>query len=91
MILTPEDARDIVWEDHEDWQKIRVDIVDSTRWSIVYEGVFLHIPSNKHYLLGWRKGATEMQEEQPFEYEDEVEAKEVELVEVVVKQWREVN
>ena len=88
MKLSKEDARSIVYDDHEDWSKVESEIVDTSRWSIMYEGVFLHKPSNKHYSLGWQVGATEQQDERPFEYEDEVEATEVVQVEKIVKVWK---
>ena len=88
MKLSKEDAQSIVYDDHEEWSKVESEIVDTSRWSIMYEGVFLHIPSDKHYSLSWSVGATEQQDEHPFEYEDEVEATEVVQVEKIVKVWK---
>jgi len=90
MKLTKEDGRSVVFEDHKDWETIEEQIIDTSRWSNIYEGVFLHKPTNKHYRTSWSSGATEMQEEMAFEYDDP-EFVEVESQEVVVKQWIAVN
>lgn len=60
-------------------------IIDTTRWSIVHEIVFED--NGKFYQTTYSEGATEMQDERPWEYEDEVECEEVELREVKVKKW----
>ena len=88
MKLSKDEARDVIWDDHEDWREIESNVIDNNRWSIVHKGVFKHTPTNKYYSVNWRTGATEMQDERPFEYEDEIEFVEVEQVEVVVKQWK---
>lgn len=60
-------------------------IIDTTRWSIVHEIVFKD--NGKFYQTTYSEGATEMQLESPWEYENEVECIEVELREVKVKKW----
>ena len=60
-------------------------IIDTTRWSIVHEIIFED--NGKFYQTTYSEGATEMQDERPWEYEDEVECTEVELCEVKVKKW----
>lgn len=60
-------------------------IIDTTRWSIVHEIVFED--KGKFYQTTYSEGATEMQDERPWEYDDEVECTEVELREVKVKKW----
>lgn len=87
MKLLSDEARDVVREDHEDWEKVESEIVESSRWSIIYSGVFKHIPTGKYYAASWSVGATEQQDEQPFEYEDEVEFYEVVQKPVTVMQW----
>lgn len=61
------------------------EIIDTTRWSIVHEIVFED--NEKFYQTIYSEGATEMQLESPWEYENEVECTEVELREVKVKKW----
>ncbi len=89
MKLTAEEARDIVFDDSDDWFYINgtEKIIGRSRWRIEKEGVFMHRPSKKYYLFDWQVGATEMQDEQPYEYVDYVEPTEVVLREVVVERW----
>lgn len=44
-------------------------IVDSTRWSLVYEAVFEF--ESVCYKTSYRVGATEYQDEDPYEYDDD--------------------
>lgn len=60
-------------------------ITDTSRWSVHHEIVFLH--DGKFYETHYSEGATESQDESPWEYDDEVECYEVELKEVLVKKW----
>ena len=77
MQLTKEEARELIWGDLEDWEEVEREICDTSRWSILYEGIFKH--DGRHYSMCWSEGATEQQDERPFEYD------EPELVEVVAK------
>lgn len=88
MELTSEQGRAIVYGDDNDWDEVSGtrQIIENTRWSIVHEAIFLHKPSGKHYSLVWSRGATEQQDESPFEY-DEPEPVEVELKEVTRMEW----
>jgi len=45
-------------------------IISSTRWSLQYELVFNH--EGKLWITFYSRGATEMQDESPWEYEAEV-------------------
>jgi hypothetical protein len=65
------------------------EITDTSRWSIHHKIVFEH--EGKYYRTFYSEGATEMQDESPWEYEKEVDCVEVELKEVVVEQWVPVN
>lgn len=67
------------------YDAIKDDIVDTSRWSIHHEIVFEH--DGKFYRTGYSEGATEMQCESPWEYEDEVDCVEVELKKVKVLKW----
>lgn len=60
-------------------------ITDTSRWSIHHEIVFAH--DGKFYQTYYSEGATEQQDESPWEYDNEVECHEVELKEVTVKKW----
>ena len=57
-------------------------IVDRGRWSIHYELIFKL--KDKFYMTWYTEGATEQQDERPWEYDDTVDCEEVEPVEVTV-------
>lgn len=55
------------------------EITHVSRWLIHFFAVFEH--EGKHWGVEYSRGATEMQDEQPFEYDDEeIECREVEQV-----------
>lgn len=61
-------------------------IINTTRWSIIHEIVFED--NGKFYMTTYSEGATECQDESPWEYDDdEIKCTEVELKEVKVKKW----
>ncbi|MCC0645357.1 hypothetical protein KGF41_13910 [Clostridioides sp. ZZV14-6150] len=61
-------------------------VIDTSRWSISHEMIFEY--KGKFYRTYYSEGATEMQDESPFEYEDDIiECEEVELKEILVKKW----
>ncbi len=70
-------------------------IVDVTRWSIVHEVVFRVRSSGpiatKFYRVRYSRGATEMQDERPWEGMNDVECEEVTQIPVTVLQWVPVN
>ena len=88
MKLTAQEARQVVGDDSFDFELIESEIVDTSRWSVHKEGIFKHIKTGKFYRFEWSEGATEMQEEMPYEYETEVEPEEVEQVEVKSFIWK---
>lgn len=53
-------------------------ISDTGRWSILHDLIFKDPADGKCYQVGYSVGATEMQDERPWEYEDTVTATEVE-------------
>lgn len=61
------------------------DIVDTSRWSEEHYIVFEH--EGKFYQTRYSCGATEMQDESPWDDVEEVVSFEVEEKEVLVKQW----
>ena len=61
-------------------------IVGHDRWSVRYARIFEH--EGKFYKTSYRVGATEQQDESPYEHEaDEIECQEVHQVEKLVKAW----
>lgn len=61
-------------------------VIDNSRWSINHEIIFKDT-DGKMYSTYYSVGATESQDESPWEYEDEIECTEVELREITVKKW----
>ena len=60
-------------------------IIDHRRWSIDYSLVFKH--EGKFYSTGYSVGATEQQDESPWEYEKEIECVEVEKRHKLIEVW----
>ena len=88
MKLTGEEARAVVWDETDDWEPVSSkEIINTSRWSLGVGRVFKHIPTNKFYMFYWSEGATEQQEESPFEYENFYSPQKVVEKEVVVKKW----
>ncbi len=68
--LTVEEARNIVWGDHEDYETISDNIIDKRRWSIDCEIVVKRKSDGKFFRDNYSRAATEVQEEKPYEYSD---------------------
>lgn len=72
------------------------EIMDTSRWSVNYRLVILNRYNNTYWKTWYSEGATEYQDEQPFDefyndYSGGVEFHEVEPVEVVRVEYREVS
>lgn len=67
------------------WSALEDIITDTTRWSILHTIVFEF--DGKFYRANYSVGATECQDERPWEYEDEIECIEVAKKQVLVEQW----
>lgn len=77
---------EVLWSAASDGIIERNEIVDTSRWSNHYELVFAH--EGKFYRTYYSVGATEQQDEGPWEYDgDEIECVEVVEKEVTVTQW----
>lgn len=87
MTLSADEARSIVWRDNENYETIEETIVDSSRWSIIYEGVFKNLSDNTFWSVVWSVGATEQQYERPFGFEKTVDFVRVEPKEVLVTRY----
>jgi hypothetical protein len=88
MKLSKQDALDILDGDNPEYE-IKVNkIVDHRRWSLYYKLVVYHVPSGHYYITGYSTGATEQQDESPWEYNKEVEFFEAEPFEVTTIEYR---
>jgi hypothetical protein len=88
--FTEEEAREIVWSDNPDYEVIEATIVDTTRWSTCHECVVREIKSGKLLQFFYRVGATEYQDERPFEHEGVVEAYMVEAYKKEITAYRQI-
>lgn len=64
---------------------IEDNIVGHSRWSVQHDVIFEH--EGKYYRSWYQVGATESQDESPWEYENEVLCEEVCQVEKTIKVW----
>jgi hypothetical protein len=65
---------------------VETSIVDTSRWSIHKSMIFK--ADGLHYETGYSEGATEQQDERPFEFDaDEIDCIQVEEVSTVVTVW----
>lgn len=63
-------------------------ISDTSRWKIHHDVIFQDPTDGKYYQTTYSVGATEMQDERPFEFdEDMIVCEEVVKKQVVVEQW----
>ena len=76
----------IVYDDCINAKKVEDTITGTTRWSILHTMVFEYV--GKFYRSTYSEGATEQQDERPYEYDpEEIECPEVEPIEIPVRQW----
>jgi hypothetical protein len=70
--LTKKEAREIIysWGEKIGYENINDEQVDSTRWSIVHRIIIRRLSDGKYFADHYSVGATEMQEEQPYENDE---------------------
>jgi len=71
------------------WSAVEDKVVDNSRWSVQHEIIFEY--DGKFYITSYSVGATEMQDESPWEYDKTVDCWEVVKKPVTVEQWVEVK
>lgn len=85
-IFKKEDLQAIVSGDLEGAKVLEDNITDHRRWSVDHECVFAY--EGKHYICHYSVGATESQDETPFQYDDDlITLDEVEQQEVTTTEW----
>lgn len=70
LTLTKEQALDIIGGDNKDFVEIQNEIVEHKRWSVVHEIVVKRKSDGKYFMDTYQTGATESQDEWPYEYAD---------------------
>ena len=68
--LTREQAVDLLDGDSEEFKIIKDEIVDTSRWSNIYEIIIQRISDGKYFKDSYSVGATESQDESPWEYDE---------------------
>ena len=85
MEVTDRDFRDIIWQDHEDFETITPETLeDQSRWSVYKSRVFRQVSTGKYFEAYWGEGATEIQDGQTSDWS----FTEVEPFEVTVTRYR---
>lgn len=82
---------EILEEEADGYTLLENEIVDTSRWFNIFSIVFKDKTTGKFYSTDYRVGATECQDEGPWEYQDAVMCTEVEPVEVTVTQYHNVK
>ncbi len=92
MKFKKEDLQDMAYSEDGPLKKITEKITYNNRWSINYEVIFKDTTTGKHYKSFYSVGATEQQDESPYEYANEEEkCFEVELKKVITEVWEDVK
>ena len=67
------------WEDDSfagfarvDFKLVHSELVDTGRWSHIYERVYQDLSTGKYWSTSYSTGATECQDESPYEYDGDV-------------------
>ncbi len=66
--LSPSDARLLIWGDLEGFKIIDKEVIGKSRWSVHYRIVVQRESDGKYFSDEYQIGATESQDEQPYEY-----------------------
>lgn len=71
------------------WELVATRMTDKSRWSVHYEAIFREPgqPQGEAWKADYSVGATESQDEGPWEYVEQVDAVKVRLTEKVVEVW----
>lgn len=69
MIFDKKELQMIVDDDSFDYEIVTTDIIGSGRWDIQYRTIFKNTETGQMYVTYYNRGATEYQEEKPFEYD----------------------
>lgn len=68
--LTKTEARNAISGDLDGFEVIKDEICDKSRWSINYELIIKRVSDNKFFRDYYSSGATESQDESPWEYDE---------------------
>lgn len=77
MKFDKEILQELVYGDFDGYKVIEHKMIDHSRWSLIYKMIFQF--EDKFYRTTYQCGATEQQDESPYEYEDDM----IECTEVI--------
>jgi hypothetical protein len=84
MIFSKEALFEVL-DGSDEYKEISNKIIDHSRWSVIHELIFQVVSTGKYYRTDYSVGATESQDETPWQYDgDEIECDEVVPVEKTV-------
>lgn len=66
---TPEEAREIIQDDHMNFRVISHELLSHSRWSLHYQTIVQRFADDKFFATTYSKGSTEQQDERPYENE----------------------
>lgn len=74
IILSKEDGNNLLWGDNNVYEVVdsRYEFIDQGRWTTTFNALVREKGSENYYFLNHTDGSTEMQENDPFEYDDPV-------------------
>jgi hypothetical protein len=87
--FTKQQLQAVLWGD--EGKIVLNEIIDKSRWSTIHRLIFMPEGETKLYEASYSRGATEQQDEQPWQYVDEDECVEVEAFEKTVIDYRPVS
>lgn len=82
LVLPKDKMLDILWESDD---LVEDKVIGTGRWSVHHRIVFKH--EGRFYQTEYSIGATESQDERPWEYDDDVESIEVHKVPKTIEVW----
>ena len=86
MKFKKEDLQEVCYGDFGDFELIKDEIVETSRWSLLKYQVFKY--KDKFYSTSYSEGLTEMQDESPYEYAgDMIECREVVPVSTTITEY----
>jgi hypothetical protein len=65
-------ARDIIFDDDEEFVVVETEQIGNSRWSLHYRAIVHRALDDKYFAVTYSKGATEQQEQRPFDDEPPV-------------------
>lgn len=86
--MTPEEGREIVFGDNPDFETVLDEVEDTARrWSETRVIIVKRLSDNTYWRSYYSRGKTELQEEHPYEWENEAVFTQVIQKMVIERKW----